>query len=205
MTTVNLQGLTRSQALAALFNYAKPKGLGELAYKPDHHMDSFEAAKILLQGTDIDYLEGRVIKINFGKSTDSIDVDLYNRDNGKDAAQRAIAYEIDRAKGGFMGVIKLPLNLMKTKLETIYRKDLTEYEYEYPNFFGGVLRINRAPDMEYLQMAFLIRYLNRDMDIVTTMKISALDIEHSQGDDVFLACVHRIMNICVRYIFQEDK
>ena len=203
MTTINLQGITRSQALAALFNYAKPKGLGELTYKPNHRMDDFEAARILTQDTDIDYLEGRVIKVNFGKSIDSIDVDLYNRDNGKDAAQRAIAYETDRARGGFMGILKLPLNLMKIKLETIYRKDLIEYEY--PNFFGGVLRINRAPDMEYLQMTFLVRYLNIDMDIMTTMTISALEIERSRGDDVFLACVHRIMNICVRYIFQEDK
>jgi hypothetical protein len=203
MTTINLQGITRSQAFAALFNYAKPKGLGELTYNRHHRMDAFEAAKILEKGTDIDYLEGRIIKVNFSKSIDSIDVDLYNRDNGKDAAQRAIAYETDRAKGGFMGVLRLPLNLMKIKLEPIYRPGLIEYEY--PNFFGGVLRINRAPDMEYLQMALQIRYINRDMDIMTTVNVSELEIEHSRGDDIFLQSVHHIMNVCVRYIFQEDR
>lgn len=202
MTTVNLQGITRSQALAALFNYAKPKGLGELTYNRHHRMDAFEAAKILELGTDIDYLEGRVIKVNFGKSTDSIDVDLYNRDNGKDAAQRAIAYEIDHAKGGFMGILKLPLNLMKIKLEPIYRPGLIEYEY--PNFFGGVLKINRVDDSEYLCRPFHIRYINRDMDIMTTVSVHQLEIERAR-DDVFLRSVHHIMDVCVRCIFQEDK
>lgn len=203
MTTINLKSLTRSQALAALFNYAKPKGLGELAYRRNHHMDSFEAAKILAQSTDIGYLEGRAIKINFGKSADSIDVDLYNHNNGKDAAQRAIAYEIDHAKGGFMGVLGLPLNLMKIKLEPIYRLGLIEYEY--PNFFGGVLRINRALDMEDLSMRFQIRYINKKMDIITATNISGLEIAHSRGDNIFMQHVHSIMNNCVRYVFQEDK
>lgn len=47
MSIISLNGLTKPEALAALFNYAKPQGLGMLHYKPDHRMDSLEAGIVL--------------------------------------------------------------------------------------------------------------------------------------------------------------
>ena len=83
-------GLTKAQALAALFNHARTQGLGALHYRREHIMTEQEATRLLDQvGRDpfFDYLEGRVLKVEIG---DQIDERLYDRDNGEGAALQAL-------------------------------------------------------------------------------------------------------------------
>lgn len=87
---LDLKGLNRAQALAALYNASKPRVMGILHYNPKPMTE--EEAKELLgeKGCYFDYLAGRVMKLNFQADNPSIEEWLYDRDNGPGAAQRAI-------------------------------------------------------------------------------------------------------------------
>ena len=86
---VDTRGLTRAQVLAALYNNAKPLGLGFLHYTPEK-MEEERAQEIIEAGaTYFDYLNGRVMKVDLSDE-DHFDEWLYDRDNGPGAAQRAI-------------------------------------------------------------------------------------------------------------------
>lgn len=85
---MDIKGLKKSAVLAALYNASKPQGMGFMHYDPKL-MTEAEAEKLLSMGTDFDYLKGRVMKINLSK--DEVDTRWYNRDNGSDAAEKAIA------------------------------------------------------------------------------------------------------------------
>lgn len=85
---VDIKGLNKAEVLAALYNNPKPLGLGFLHFDP-RDMTVAEAEEILNQTTYFDYLKGRVMKVDLS-SDDSFEEWLYDRDNGKGAAQRAI-------------------------------------------------------------------------------------------------------------------
>lgn len=85
---INLSGIDKAEVLAALYNASKPLGLGALHFTPEE-MTREQAADLLAQSPHFDYLQGRVMKINL--SGDELDPRLYDRDNGKGAAARAIA------------------------------------------------------------------------------------------------------------------
>lgn len=85
---VSIQGLSKAAVLAVLYNASKPQGMGFMHYEPKP-MEEAEAATLLKQGTDFDYLKGRVMKIRL-KSDEGFEEALYDRDNGRGAAQRAI-------------------------------------------------------------------------------------------------------------------
>jgi len=85
---MNIAGKSKAKVLAALFNNARPLGLGFLHYKPDHIMDEVEAESLLQEQTYFDYHEGRLMKVNL--ATDTLDTRMYNRDNGEGAAEKAI-------------------------------------------------------------------------------------------------------------------
>jgi hypothetical protein len=85
---MDISQLSKPKVLAALFNAAKPLGMGYLHYKPDHIMDEGEAANALQDQTYFDYLEGRLVKVDM--SQDVLDTAMYNRDNGEQAAENAI-------------------------------------------------------------------------------------------------------------------
>lgn len=91
---ISLKGLNKADVLAALYNAAKPQGMGFLHYdsKP---MTREEAEALLKQTTYFDYLKGRVLKVDL--SGDELDPWKYDRDNGQGAAERVIT-EI-RVKG----------------------------------------------------------------------------------------------------------
>ena len=86
---ISIEGLHKADVLAALFNAARPQGLGFLHYK-ERTMDREEAERLLAQGSYFDYLEGRVIKTRISSDRDTIDEGLYDRDNGEGAAQKVI-------------------------------------------------------------------------------------------------------------------
>ena len=81
-------GLTRAQALCALFNSARTQGLGILQYDSKHVMNVKEAETLLEKTKYFDYVEGRVLKVSLEK--DEFDERLYDRDNGFGAAFHAL-------------------------------------------------------------------------------------------------------------------
>lgn len=84
---MNIKGLNKANVLAALYNNAKPLGLGMIHYDPKP-MTEQEAEILLNQQTYFDYLKGRVMKVDL--SSDELNTRLYNRDNGHNAAEDAI-------------------------------------------------------------------------------------------------------------------
>lgn len=88
-TEVSIAGLGKAEVLAALYNRAKPQGMGFLHYTPEP-MTAAEAQDILSDGwMYFDYLRGRVMKVDL--SGDMLDTRLYDRDNGVGAAGEVIA------------------------------------------------------------------------------------------------------------------
>ena len=87
MSTVNISGLSRAAVLAALYNASRPLGMGFMHYNAAKMTES-EAAELLKKTTNFDYLQGRVMKLSI--DSDEIRVDLYNRDNGPNAAEFVI-------------------------------------------------------------------------------------------------------------------
>jgi len=85
---VSIKGLSKAAVLAALYNAAKPQGLGFLHYDATA-MTVREAEELLKKGNYFDYLKGRVMKIKI--DGDELDSWLYDRDNGQGAAEKAIA------------------------------------------------------------------------------------------------------------------
>jgi hypothetical protein len=86
---VDITGLDPAEVLAALFNAAKTQGVASLFYTPDD-MSVDSARELLKKSTYFDYLFGRVMKLEITLESKEIDVRLYNRDNGEDAAQDVI-------------------------------------------------------------------------------------------------------------------
>ncbi len=109
---MNISNLYKPKVLAALFNAAKPLGMGRLHYRPEHIMDDQEAEKLLDSGqTWFDYHEGRLMKINM--ATDEINTWGYNRDNGENSAENAVARafsELNTTEEFFQGLEQLRLN-----------------------------------------------------------------------------------------------
>jgi len=91
---ISLEGLDRADVLAALYNRAKPQGLGGLHYEAED-MTRSEAEIIIKESTEsrfsslyFDYVKGRVMKVDL--STSVLNPRLYDRDNGDGAALQVI-------------------------------------------------------------------------------------------------------------------
>lgn len=74
--------------LIALYSRAKAQGMGRLNAQSGGDLTVEEARMILASQPNIDYVRGRVIKVNL--SGESFDPFLYDRDNGQGAAASAI-------------------------------------------------------------------------------------------------------------------
>ena len=90
--TIDISKLDKAEVLAALYNSAKPQGLGFLQYEPSP-MSTEEAGRLLKEVTCFDYLKGRVMKVNL--SGEELNPRGYDRDNGEGAAYRAIKHLIE--------------------------------------------------------------------------------------------------------------
>ena len=87
MKYVKLKEADKPKALAALYNHSRPLGLGWLHNTPDAMTES-EAAELLNQEHYFDYLEGRIMKLDFDSG--EMFVGLYDRDNGQGAAEAVL-------------------------------------------------------------------------------------------------------------------
>lgn len=148
MSKVKIAGLlTPEEALAVLFNASGPQGLGKLQYMPGHTMTPDEAAKVLEKGSYVDYLEGRVIKVDFGNRFE-LDTTLYDRDNGDDAAAIALFIELDKRKGGLFERLNktgVPFRFMGSEVK---RFDiLGSSAYRYNDIMGGMLEVYHHVDI----------------------------------------------------------
>ena len=85
---IDIKGLSKGAALAALYKHSKPQGLGLLHAMPGTISEEAATCYLTMCGYYVDYLNGRVIKTDF--SGDEIDPFLYDRDLGEGAAARAI-------------------------------------------------------------------------------------------------------------------
>jgi hypothetical protein len=93
---INLNGANKAQVLAALYNAARPLGMGFLNYQAEP-MTEQEAAELIKKNTYgdscyFDYLKGRVMKVEL--ADDTLEERLYDRDNGDGAAYAAIKHLI---------------------------------------------------------------------------------------------------------------
>ena len=79
--------LTKAEVLCALYNSAKQQGLG--LFQRSESMTIAQAEKLIGQTTNFDYLNGRVLKVDLSGDK-GFDEWLYDRDNGKGSAQRAL-------------------------------------------------------------------------------------------------------------------
>ena len=87
---MNIEGLDKAEVLMTLFNASKQQGMGFLDRSGAKDMTIEEARVIVGDGhMDFDYLRGRVMKVDI--SSDRLETWLYNRDNGVDAAERALS------------------------------------------------------------------------------------------------------------------
>lgn len=97
---VNFAPLTRAQALCALYNNAKPQGLGLINFR-EGNLTEEQAETLIRERTCrspseekphayFDYLFGRVIKVKFVEGSNEFDERLYDRDNGEGSAGEAI-------------------------------------------------------------------------------------------------------------------
>lgn len=86
---INIKGIDKPLVLAALYNNAKPLGMGMLHYTPEP-MEIEEAIALCEQQTRLyfDYVHGRVMKVDLSK--DELNPGLYDRDNGPGAAEIAL-------------------------------------------------------------------------------------------------------------------
>lgn len=86
---INIEGLDKAEILIALYNNARTQGIGKSPLRVEESM-SRETALRLLQSRDyFDYIDGRVLKVDL--SGNVLDPWLYDRDNGKEVAERIIA------------------------------------------------------------------------------------------------------------------
>ena len=79
----------KADVLRVLYNKARTQGMGILHYTSED-MTRDKAQELLDSGmTYFDYVGGRVMKVSL--KNENLNTALYNRDNGVDAAERAIA------------------------------------------------------------------------------------------------------------------
>ena len=96
---IDISGLNKADVLAALYNGARPQGLGFLHYDPAPM--TTEEAQVHLDNQPFgyfDYLIGRVMKVDLSK--DVLDTYLYDRDNGRGAAMEALKPLLNSTNGG---------------------------------------------------------------------------------------------------------
>lgn len=87
MISISKFGLTKEQALCALYRHAGCFNMGALSFRSGD-LDLKEAKALLETQTYFDYLYGRVMKVNL--KDDSFDERLYDRDNGRGEAEWAL-------------------------------------------------------------------------------------------------------------------
>ena len=106
MAIIDITGLDKAELLARLYNAAKHIDMeGDQEVSPNYYMQLDVAKELLAKQTSFGDLKERMINMDF--SGDTIRTDLYNRDNGKDAAEAVVdALRKDSRHGGLIGGVQ---------------------------------------------------------------------------------------------------
>lgn len=201
MPKVRLNNVTREAALAALFNRAKPQGLGMLQYDKAHVMTENEARLVLMNGDYVDYLEGRVIKVDF-KNPEEIDTTLYDRDNGKDAGEGAVFSARYRHLAQNGATWFLPFNVMGHKAKEIDVVGI--HGFKYDDVMGGSLIVYMCPEVMQLQSRINFEFHHRDLGNEYT-KITASTESIAKRKEEFGYCIERVIIQAMRRMLEKDK
>ena len=94
---IDIRGMDKAVVLARLYNAARAQGLG-LLVSNNKDMTPEEARAYLANSgqTYIDYLNGRVLKVELGDEL--LDPRKYDRDNGPGAAAAALGLNTEEGK-----------------------------------------------------------------------------------------------------------
>jgi hypothetical protein len=92
---MNIAGLDKARILKALYNGSHVQGMGVLQAR-QAPLTVEDCRDLLKQHTYFDYLYGRVLKVDLKPEVVELRTDLYDRDNGKGAAERVILEEFNR-------------------------------------------------------------------------------------------------------------
>lgn len=84
----DISGLDKKELLRALYDRAVLQEHLPIGFQPGNFLSDADIEKALAK-KDIDYLNGKVIKINL--SRDMLYTAIYNRENGEGKAERVIA------------------------------------------------------------------------------------------------------------------
>ena len=201
MPKVRLNNVTREAALAALFNRAKPQGLGMLQYDKAHVMTENEARFVLMNGDYVDYLEGRVIKVDF-KNPEEIDTTLYDRDNGKDAGEAAVFFARYRhlAQNGATGF--LPFKVMGHKAVQTDIVGVTGFRYD--DVMGGTLIVYMNSDVMDLQSQINFEFHHVDLGGEYTLIVKSTESIAKRKEE-FGYCIERVIIQAMRRMLEKDK
>ena len=192
MSIVQLGKLSNVEALVALFNNAKPLGLGKLQYNPLRKLDRVEASLVLLQNDYVDYLEGRVIKTRFPLKATEIDCTLYDRDNGEGSAERAIkeyerAHYLERETES----LDIPESFGGSRCTIV--KDISYGNVYKFNVMGGELSVHQDIDYVNNQHETIFRF--KVNDIYVAVKYEDYYIDKS----TFIQCARETI---IKYVKQ---
>lgn len=201
MPKVRLNNVTREAALAALFNRAKPQGLGMLQYDKAHVMTENEARLVLMNGDYVDYLEGRVIKVDF-KNPEEIDTTLYDRDNGKDAGEGAVFFARYRhlAQNGATGF--QPFKVMGHKAKGIDVVGM--YGFKYDDVMGGSLIVYMRPEVMQLQSRIHFEFHHADLGSEYMQFITSTEFIAKRKEE-FGYCIERVIIQAMRRMLEKYK
>jgi hypothetical protein len=89
---IDISKCNKAEVLAALYNAARPVGLGLIHYTPEDMTIETAELELKARADDpyFDYLNGRVMKVDLSKAV--LNTRLYDRDNGRGAAHKAIVH-----------------------------------------------------------------------------------------------------------------
>lgn len=96
LSSINISMLDKADVLRVLYDNARTQSTGVPPLRIMEPMTKETASKLLLKRNYFDYVNGRVLKVNL--SNIMLDTFLYNRDNGQEAAEKAIATLRDNVK-----------------------------------------------------------------------------------------------------------
>lgn len=127
--TIDISNKDKAEVLAALYNHSQPVGMGMVQYDPTP-MTKELAEKILQRETSFSYIKGRPLYINLDSNT--LWVGAYNRDNGKDLAQRAIS-KCRNINNLGKGKIKTPQEKLEEEIQKKIENEIIKKQQEKSN------------------------------------------------------------------------
>lgn len=124
--TIDISNKDKAEVLAALYNSSQPVGMGMVQYDPTP-MTKEVAEKILEKEKSFSYLRGRPLYIRL--DDDKLFVGAYNRDNGKNLAQRAIS-KCRNINDLGKGKIKTPQEKLEEEMKNRIKEEIVKKQKE---------------------------------------------------------------------------